>query len=838
MPSPRRLLAALTAPLLAAVPLTAGLAGPAAAATPPAARDISHFACNPALVPAPAFSDVSAATLPAFYDAIACLAGYQITEGFPDGTYRPAGSVSRGEMALFIYRAAELTDKTFSTKPYGFTDISSLPASEQDAINALADAGVVHGYSSTLYGPDLPVSRAQMATFLNGLEAKMIGTSGFPVTATDYFTDVSPSSPHFTDINAIASAGITQGIGNNLYDPGGAVTRGQMAAFITRLVDAVIALGQLPSQYPGGYPAFTGTPAAGTQQAVEYNASSNNTASYTFDVGRATSVDIALFHPSDLSVGPGGVVTFGTATPIAKGGDVSIESVNGSTSSGAQPGSSSVTEVNGAKPAGGKITFTVGANGLDDVVPVVWADLPGASGGKADNKLDLISGYSAEPFGAGWQADFVPAEAATGSSSPTVVSSPYAVNDTLGYFVGSVPGTLPGQSTTATYYFNGPNDTFGSPKANDVGLSAFEGMLTPQDQLNVSYNTDQTKTSTFTITTDYVPPVSNLVAAARSGNTVQLTFTPSSQPDAIYDIWADTSNTGTPSGSPTYTYTPPNGNGVPQLTDTVNAPSGTYDFIVEATSPTSGATSTPVTSNQVTVPVPAPAVLPNGAIVEHDAPYVGSADRGDLLLVYFNQPMALGAAPTLTVSSGTGTGAPSATISASDAQFALNSTTLGLSAPGTVLEVQLTAPVKASGAAGSLSYPLTVTGASGITSSGGQSWTPPTGSAAVTIGDTAPQFLASDAAVGDTTFTVSFNQPVTGTNNPGGVANPTAFQVTSDGSTPDFVQSVTQSSDGLTVTITVSNPLAKGATISTPPGETLSGANGASGAPTPFTLIH
>jgi hypothetical protein len=52
-------------------------------------------------------------------------------------------------------------------------------------------------------------------------------------TSKDYFKD-DESSKHEANINKIARAGLTKGCDKNRYCPSGAVTRGQMAAFLHR----------------------------------------------------------------------------------------------------------------------------------------------------------------------------------------------------------------------------------------------------------------------------------------------------------------------------------------------------------------------------------------------------------------------------------------------------------------------------------------------------------------------------------------------------------------------------------------------------------------------------
>jgi N-acetylneuraminic acid mutarotase len=56
-----------------------------------------------------------------------------------------------------------------------------------------------------------------------------------PPTGTDFFTD-DDTSTHQDNINRIAAAGITTGLGAGTYQPNGLVTRAQMASFIARAI--------------------------------------------------------------------------------------------------------------------------------------------------------------------------------------------------------------------------------------------------------------------------------------------------------------------------------------------------------------------------------------------------------------------------------------------------------------------------------------------------------------------------------------------------------------------------------------------------------------------------
>jgi hypothetical protein len=87
-----------------------------------------------------------------------------ITTGYPDGTYRPAGNVTRGQMAAFTIRGLYGESFTYNTTPY-FSDV---PASHEafKYIQKVTEEGIASGYSDGTYRPSQNVNRAQMAVFI------------------------------------------------------------------------------------------------------------------------------------------------------------------------------------------------------------------------------------------------------------------------------------------------------------------------------------------------------------------------------------------------------------------------------------------------------------------------------------------------------------------------------------------------------------------------------------------------------------------------------------------------------------------------------------------------
>lgn len=182
-----------------------------------------------------------------FEPAIECLAATGITTGGPGGLpsdqYGPDLVVSRAQMASFIAREIDTANELESggvgeLAPYDGTNRFSDVTADNvhlEAINRLSAAGITSGgpggRATDEFGPDLPVTRAQMATFINRGHELLTGAE--LASDTDYFAD-DGGSPHEVHINGIASEGIAVGDGDVTYGPDRSVTRGQMAAFLVR----------------------------------------------------------------------------------------------------------------------------------------------------------------------------------------------------------------------------------------------------------------------------------------------------------------------------------------------------------------------------------------------------------------------------------------------------------------------------------------------------------------------------------------------------------------------------------------------------------------------------
>jgi hypothetical protein len=93
-------------------------------------------------------------------------------------------------------------------------------------IERLAQDGITGGCGAGNYCPNDPVSRGQMAVFIEAA----LGNPGNACAV--QFTDVDAANPFCGFIERLAQDGITGGCGGGNFCPNDPVTRGQMAVFV------------------------------------------------------------------------------------------------------------------------------------------------------------------------------------------------------------------------------------------------------------------------------------------------------------------------------------------------------------------------------------------------------------------------------------------------------------------------------------------------------------------------------------------------------------------------------------------------------------------------------
>jgi hypothetical protein len=176
------------------------------------------------------------------YDDIALLYELAITQGTGEASYSPDTSVDREQMAAFLARIWRLLapDAPMPDGDYPFDDVDSTSFAYDD-IHLIFDLGITTGTGQTTYSPADPVSREQMAAFLNRLHALLDppvaanGPEPEPDALEYPFIDVAPESFAYDDIARIHELAITTGTSDTTYSPTQTVDREQMAAFLARV---------------------------------------------------------------------------------------------------------------------------------------------------------------------------------------------------------------------------------------------------------------------------------------------------------------------------------------------------------------------------------------------------------------------------------------------------------------------------------------------------------------------------------------------------------------------------------------------------------------------------
>jgi subtilisin family serine protease len=207
-------------PSLAGTTITGGMVD--------AGRAMGRLLTCPEDVPQAPFADVR---LTAHEESIACASWRELTSGYTDGTFRPHEPVTRAQVASTLHRLLEQVGAPVDDGPARFADVTSGP--HADAINALAEAGIIRGVTADRFDPATSVTRAQLAALLVRLHDH-VTDEALPVPSSHPFRDVRGTALE-DEIAAGWDAGLVQGRSASSYDPKAAVSRGQMASFLVRL---------------------------------------------------------------------------------------------------------------------------------------------------------------------------------------------------------------------------------------------------------------------------------------------------------------------------------------------------------------------------------------------------------------------------------------------------------------------------------------------------------------------------------------------------------------------------------------------------------------------------
>ena len=96
--------------------------------------------------------------------------------GYPDGTVRPNGKITRAEAAAMLARLLDI-------EAYGSADAPSFPDTPSSwynkAINAVVQRGIMQGYPDGTFRPNSPITRAEFTKMIAVIDNKPYGTAPF-----------------------------------------------------------------------------------------------------------------------------------------------------------------------------------------------------------------------------------------------------------------------------------------------------------------------------------------------------------------------------------------------------------------------------------------------------------------------------------------------------------------------------------------------------------------------------------------------------------------------------------------------------------------------------------
>ena len=176
--------------------------------------------------------------------SIDCITAYGMAKGFDDGSYGPTLPVSRAQMASFVARLMKDAGVALPTNPP-----DAFPGDDGDvhelAINQLAALGVLDGTTGQT-GDRYNVSDPMKREDMAQIlfNAYLVIVGESLPPGPDAFTDDS-SSDNQAAINSLAQVGVVEGTGGGLYDPTGSVSRAQMASFFVRYMQLLVGAGKL-----------------------------------------------------------------------------------------------------------------------------------------------------------------------------------------------------------------------------------------------------------------------------------------------------------------------------------------------------------------------------------------------------------------------------------------------------------------------------------------------------------------------------------------------------------------------------------------------------------------
>ena len=183
-------------------------------------------------VNAASFTDVKSSEW--FYTSVNYVADKGIMQGTSSTKFAPTTSLSRAMGVTLLYRVAGTPSVSGVNIP--FSDVNG-GQWYTDAVKWAYQNGVVNGKSSTVFGTNDNITRAEFATILNRYSDFM--NYKLPVNRIDFVADGAEIPMWaFVAVTVMYKAEIINGKSGGIFDPNANITRAEAAAMIERFMKA------------------------------------------------------------------------------------------------------------------------------------------------------------------------------------------------------------------------------------------------------------------------------------------------------------------------------------------------------------------------------------------------------------------------------------------------------------------------------------------------------------------------------------------------------------------------------------------------------------------------
>ncbi|NLY19833.1 MAG: DUF1542 domain-containing protein [Tissierellia bacterium] len=150
--------------------------------------------------------------------------------GYPDGTVRPQGEITRGEVATIFFRMmTESARENYWSQENTYSDVKTRDW-YNNAISTLSKTGAITGYPEGDFKPNASITRGEFAT----MASRFLADYG---SLTNYkFTDIKGNWAK-SEIEKLASHGLISGYPDGSFKPNQVITRAEAATLVNAILE-------------------------------------------------------------------------------------------------------------------------------------------------------------------------------------------------------------------------------------------------------------------------------------------------------------------------------------------------------------------------------------------------------------------------------------------------------------------------------------------------------------------------------------------------------------------------------------------------------------------------